>query len=63
MIKYFCDKCGDEVNKYSGAFTVTIQSPAVGVMLDDVQTGAYVLCRDCIKEFNKFMMERKAKKL
>lgn len=64
MIKYFCDRCGKEIGDFnmSEIFTVTVEPPKVRSWADDAETGAYILCYDCIKELNKFI-ERKAKKL
>lgn len=65
MIKYFCDRCGDEIGDYNmnEIFEVTVKSQAaIRLWNDDVKTGAYMLCYDCVRELNKFL-EKKAKKL
>ena len=65
MIKYFCDRCGDEIGDYNlnEIFTVTIDSPPMtGSWAKEAKTGTYILCYDCVIELNK-CIERKAKKL
>ena len=60
MIKYFCDKCGEEIDKFK-IFTVTVEPPEVRSW-DYAEIGTYSLCYECVKELNK-CLERKAKKL
>lgn len=62
MIKYFCDKCSKELdtcNEVSGfisdVFKVRIEPPDIRRWTDDAETGNYVLCYDCVKEFNKWI--------
>lgn len=64
MIKYFCDRCGEELCDYNmnEIFTVTVKPPEVRAWADDAETETYILCYDCVRELNKFI-ERKAKKL
>lgn len=64
MIKYFCDRCGEEIGDFnmSQIFTVTVEPPEIRSWEADAITGTYILCYDCLKELNK-CLERKAKKL
>ena len=64
MIKYFCDRCGEELCDYNmnEIFRVTIDPPMFRSWMDDATTGTYILCYDCVREVNK-CIERKAKKL
>ena len=58
MIKYFCDRCGDEIGNYNinEIFEVTVKSPAaIRPWGDDVKTGSYMFCYDCVRELNKFI--------
>ena len=60
MIKYYCDKCDKEVERYI-MFTVTITPPEIRQYGDDDifdYSGSGILCRDCIKEFEKWLRRR-----
>lgn len=49
MIKYFCDRCGKEMNYI---FKVTVEPPAE---LRSKSWKFYILCYDCVKELSKFI--------
>lgn len=60
MIKYFCDKCGKELDSFnntmsSDRFTVTINPPEIRKWADDAETGTYILCYYCVRKFNKWI--------
>lgn len=60
MIRYFCDKCGKELDSFNGTissdtFKVTVEPPEVRRWADDAETGTYILCYDCIRKFNKWI--------
>ena len=65
MIRYFCDKCGKELDSnnteyfMSDTFKVTIEPPEVRRWADDAETGTYILCYDCIRKFNKWIKDWK----
>lgn len=61
MIKYFCDRCGDEIGNFN-RFTVTVEPPEARMLVNLAKTETYILCYDCVKELNKWI-ERRAKKL
>lgn len=54
MIKYFCDKCGMQLNTYD-IFTAQIIPPEIQTWDDDA--GSYILCKTCFKEFQKWLNE------
>ena len=56
MIKYFCDKCGQELANYD-IFTLTITPPEIRMYTDDAYTGDGIMCRDCIALFHKWLKE------
>ena len=60
MIKYFCDKCGKELDKFNNEFTsdifkVIVDPPDIRKWTDDAETGTYIMCYDCVREFNKWI--------
>ena len=59
MIKYFCDKCGKELQTFDeltcDMFAVTVEPPEVRKWSDDAETGTYILCSDCTKKLNKWI--------
>lgn len=60
MIRYFCDKCGKELDSFNGTissdtFKVTIDPPEIRRWADDAETGTYILCYDCVRKFNKWI--------
>ena len=60
MIRYFCDKCGKELDSFNGTissdtFKVTIEPPEIRRWADDAETGTYILCYDCVRKFNKWV--------
>ena len=57
MIKYFCDKCNKQLIYYD-IFTVEIIPPEIRQWEDDAYTGTYILCKDCLKEFHKWLKKR-----
>ena len=54
MIKYFCDKCNKELENYD-IFTVDVIPPEIRTWEDDANTGTCILCRVCLKEFQKWL--------
>lgn len=68
MIRYFCDKCGKELDSFNGTissdtFKVTIEPPEVRRWADDAETGTYILCYDCVRAFNKWVGDSKKNSL
>lgn len=62
MIRYFCDKCGKELDSFnntitSDTFTITVKPPEIRKWSDDAETGIYILCYDCVRKFNKWIGE------
>lgn len=60
MIKYFCDKCGKEIGDdvtTAKVFTVTVEPPEVRAWKDEAETGTYILCYDCVRKFNKWIIK------
>lgn len=61
MIRYFCDKCGKELDRSnteyftSDTFKVTIEPPEIRRWADDAETGTYILCYDCVRKLNKWI--------
>ena len=54
MIKYFCDKCGKELEDYD-IFTVEIVPPEIRQWSDDTHTGTCIMCRPCVKWFQDWL--------
>lgn len=54
MIKYFCDKCGKQLEYYD-IFTIQVIPPEIRQWDDDACTGESIFCRTCLKEFQKWM--------
>lgn len=66
MIKYFCDKCGKELEHFdnefsSDLFKVTVDPPDIRKWADDAETGIYILCYECVRKFNKWLYESDSK--
>ena len=57
MIKYFCDKCDKELAHYD-VFTVTVTPPEIRQWLDDAMSGECILCRECLKKMQDWIMRR-----
>ena len=62
MIKYFCDKCGKELENFddefsSDLFKVIVDPPDIRKWADDAETGTYILCYECVRKFNKWLYE------
>lgn len=62
MIKYFCDKCGKELEHFDNEFTsdlfkVTVDPPDIRKWADDAETEIYILCDGCVRRFNKWLCE------
>lgn len=57
MIRYFCDRCGREIEESTGCFTVTIQAPEIRSWADDglYSRADYQICRSCITEIDGFI--------
>lgn len=58
MIKYFCDKCGKELehNEFaSDLYKVTVYPQDIRKWTDDAETGTYILCHECIEKFIKWL--------
>lgn len=59
MIKYFCDRCGDEIS-FDDVIKVEMNYLREWVTLgDSLKFNNSVLCPKCNAEFNKFMHEGK----
>ena len=70
MIKYFCDKCGKELERFdndfdneftSDLFRVTVDPPDIRKWTDDVEAETYILCYECVRKFNKWLYESDSK--
>lgn len=57
MIKYFCDMCEKELAEWD-IFTVEVTPPEVRQWADDAYTGTCILCRNCLKLFQKQLRVR-----
>ena len=59
MVKYYCDRCGREREKYE-LFAVTIILPEVWGFRDDLvqyKCGEFHFCTDCMKKINECIDE------
>ena len=59
MVKYFCDRCGREREKYE-LFTVTIIPPKVLEYRDGLvqyKWGEFHFCTDCMEKINDCIEE------
>ena len=56
MIRYFCDRCGREIDECS-AFNIRIQAPEIRSWADDglYRRADYQICQTCIKEIDGFI--------
>ena len=66
MIKYFCDKCGKELEHFDNEFTsdlfkITVDPPNIRKWADDAEIGTYILCYNCVRKFNKWLHESDSK--
>lgn len=57
MIKYYCDKCDKRLDALD-IFTIEIAPPEIRQWEDDAYTGQCILCRNCLKEFQRWMRKR-----
>ena len=57
MIKYFCDKCGKELENVD-IFTVEVTPPEIRRWDDDARTGVCIMCRDCLDAFQKWLKDK-----
>lgn len=48
MIRYICDRCGEEIEPYS-AFIIHIQPPEIKFWGEDFDDSSRHICRDCIR--------------
>ena len=59
MIKYFCDKCGKELENYD-IFTVEIIPPEIRQWDDNTYTdNPFILCRNCTKSFHVWIATKR----
>jgi DNA-directed RNA polymerase subunit RPC12/RpoP len=58
MIKYFCDKCGKEIESFIGGFMIKVEPPELRTMATEAETGTYILCYNCVKDLNKWIRSR-----
>lgn len=59
MIKYFCDKCGKELEDYD-IFKVEITPPEIRQLEDNAYTAyPFILCRDCMKSFHVWVAKER----
>lgn len=54
MIKYFCDKCGKELEDYD-IFTVEVVPPEIRQWDDEAHTGTCIMCRACVGWFQDWL--------
>lgn len=54
MIKYFCDKCGKELENVD-IFTVEVTPPEIRRWDDDARTGVCIMCRECLDAFQGWL--------
>lgn len=57
MIKYFCDKCGKELENFD-IFTVEVTPPEIRSWDDNARTGICIMCRDCLDVFQKWLKDK-----
>ena len=55
MIKYFCDKCGKEIESFIGGFMIKVEPPELRTMATEAETGSYILCYNCVRKLNKWI--------
>ena len=60
MIRYFCDKCGEEIGDFNmnEIFTVRVEPPEVRAWTDEAEAGTYILCRNCVQKLNKWINKK-----
>ena len=59
MIKYFCDKCGKQLENYD-IFTVEITPPEIRQWEDNAYTAdPFILCRNCMKSFHVWIAKKR----
>ena len=59
MIKYFCDKCGKELENYD-IFTIDVTPPEIRQWEDDAYTAdPFILCRNCMKSFHVWIAKKR----
>ena len=54
MVKYFCDKCGKELEEYE-VFVTTIYPPELTASNSEARAGDCILCAGCVDEFQKWL--------
>lgn len=54
MTKYYCDRCGGEIERYS-VFTLEITPPEIRTIEDASYSAELHICRDCIKDVDRFI--------
>ncbi len=60
MIKYFCDKCGKELQVFgselsSDVFKLKLQPPEIRKMSEMTDDENYILCYNCARLFTKWI--------
>ena len=56
MIKYFCDKCGEEIGEFE-AYTILVEAPEIKSWADQYmyERRGYQVCRDCMANVADFI--------
>ena len=55
MIKYFCDKCDRELERFD-IFVLSVTPPEVRTWDDNALTGECILCRECLEKFQYWVL-------
>ena len=50
MIKYFCDKCGHELDHYENNWLITVDPPEIRKWGDNAEAEIYNLCYECARK-------------
>ena len=61
MIKYYCDRCGEETDKLH-MFVIEIDTPDIVTFNDAGYLGSYQICRECIEDVEKFIRAKQTEK-
>ena len=54
MIKYYCDRCGEEMDGLL-MFVIDVQPPTLRASSDKIYPNNYQLCRGCLNDVDKFI--------
>ena len=57
MIKVYCDRCGEEIDKLL-MFVIEVQPPTLRADSDMIYPNNYHLCRECLNDVDKFIVAK-----